>query len=128
VVYQCAELQMLLLDEPWLKEILDLTEGREVHDANGTLIAHLRMGIHRGTPVCDLVCEMDMVSWRMEYYGPMVNRASRMATPLITFPVPTPTFPPLRIMTSLPPVSIPPAPILSNEIILDHFRHFYTIE
>jgi hypothetical protein len=33
-----------------------------------------------------------------------------------------------QLVTSLPPVSIPLVPILSNEIILDHFRCFYTIE
>jgi adenylate cyclase len=73
----CSSVQTLLLDEPWPKEILDLPEGREVRDADGTLIARglsLRMGIHCGTPVC----EMDMVSRRMDYYGPMVNRASRV--------------------------------------------------
>jgi len=74
----CSSVQMLLLDEPWPKEILDLPESREVRDANGTLILRglsLRMGIHCGTPVC----EMDLVSRRMDYYGPMVNRASRVA-------------------------------------------------
>jgi adenylate cyclase len=74
----CSSIQMLLLDEPWPKEILDLPEGREVRDAEGILIARglsLRMGIHCGTPVC----EMDLVSRRMDYYGPMVNRASRVA-------------------------------------------------
>lgn len=74
----CSSIQMLLLDEPWPKEILDLPEGREVRDASGTLIARglsLRMGIHCGAPVC----EMDLVSRRMDYYGPMVNRASRVA-------------------------------------------------
>ncbi|KAI0301034.1 hypothetical protein B0F90DRAFT_1810245 [Multifurca ochricompacta] len=68
----------LLWYEPWPKEILDLPEGREVRDDKGILIARgvsLRMGIHCGTPVC----EMDMVSRRMDYYGPMVNRASRVA-------------------------------------------------
>ena len=74
----CSSIQSLLLDEPWPKEILDLPEGREVRDTNGTLIARglsLRMGIHCGAPVC----EMDLVSRRMDYYGPMVNRASRVA-------------------------------------------------
>ncbi|KAF8271493.1 hypothetical protein EI94DRAFT_1568332 [Lactarius quietus] len=74
----CSSVQMLLLDEPWPKEILDLPEGREVHDDNGILIARglsLRMGIHCGAPVC----EMDLVSRRMDYYGPMVNRASRVS-------------------------------------------------
>jgi adenylate cyclase len=73
----CSSVQMLLLDEPWPKEILDLPEGREVRDNGGTLIARglsLRMGIHCGSPVC----EMDLVSRRMDYYGPMVNRASRV--------------------------------------------------
>src|SRR5713226_7878211 len=74
----CSSIQMLLLDEPWPKEILDLPEGREVRDADGSLISRglsLRMGIHCGAPVC----EMDLVSRRMDYYGPMVNRASRVA-------------------------------------------------
>jgi len=74
----CSSVQVLLLDEPWPKEILDLPEGRDVRDANGALISRglsLRMGIHCGAPVC----EMDLVSRRMDYYGPMVNRASRVA-------------------------------------------------
>ncbi|KAI9437678.1 hypothetical protein H4582DRAFT_2077273 [Lactarius indigo] len=74
----CSSVQMLLLEESWPKEILDLPEGREVYDAEGTLIVRglsLRMGIHCGAPVC----EMDLVSRRMDYYGPMVNRASRVA-------------------------------------------------
>ena len=74
----CSSVQIFLLDEPWPKEILDLPEGREVRDAKGTLIARglsLRMGIHCGTPVC----EMNLVSRRMAYYGTMVNRASRVA-------------------------------------------------
>ena len=74
----CSSVQIFLLEEPWPKEILDLPEGREVRDAKGTLIARglsLRMGIHCGTPVC----EMNLVSRRMAYYGTMVNRASRVA-------------------------------------------------
>ena len=74
----CSSIQMLLLDEPWPKEILDLPEGREVRDASGTLIARglsLRMGIHCGAPVC----EMDPISRRMDYYGPMVNHVSHVA-------------------------------------------------
>jgi hypothetical protein len=41
----------------------------------------LRMGIHRGTPV------RDMVLWRMDYYGPMVNRASCVAIPSSDYPL-----------------------------------------
>jgi hypothetical protein len=114
---------MLLLDEPWPKEILDLNERCEVHDANGTLITRrssLRMGIHRGTPAC----KMDMFSRRMDYHRPHL----RVASPSYNLPCSHPNLPPLRIMTSLPTVSLPPAPILSNEIILDHFPCFYTFE
>ncbi|KAI0267046.1 hypothetical protein BC834DRAFT_822775 [Gloeopeniophorella convolvens] len=74
----CISVQIHLLDEPWPKEILDLPEGRAIHDENGTLIARglsLRMGLHVGWPVC----EADFVSRRMDYYGPMVNRASRVS-------------------------------------------------
>ncbi|PVV01571.1 hypothetical protein BB560_004006 [Smittium megazygosporum] len=35
----------------------------------------IRMGIHLGTPVC----EEDPITGRMDYFGPMVNRASRVS-------------------------------------------------
>ena len=33
------------------------------------------MGIHWGSPVC----EPDVITGRMDYFGPMVNRASRIS-------------------------------------------------
>jgi adenylate cyclase len=50
-----------------------------VQDADGNVIFRglsVRMGIHWGTPVC----EVDPVTKRMDYFGPMVNRASRISS------------------------------------------------
>ncbi|TFY71632.1 hypothetical protein EVG20_g1385 [Dentipellis fragilis] len=71
--------QLQLLNEPWPQEILNCEDGREIRDANGNVIARglsLRMGIHCGSPVC----EIDQITKRMDYYGPMVNRAARVCT------------------------------------------------
>ncbi|KAI0047904.1 PP2C-domain-containing protein [Auriscalpium vulgare] len=73
----CLNVQVGLLAEPWPKEILDCPDGKEVLDAEGTVIARglsVRMGIHCGQPVC----EPDVTTRRMDYYGPMVNRSSRI--------------------------------------------------
>jgi len=51
--------------------------GEEVQDADGNVIFRglsVRMGIHWGRPVC----EIDPVTKRMDYFGPMVNRAARI--------------------------------------------------
>ncbi|KAI0313942.1 phosphatase 2C-domain-containing protein [Amylostereum chailletii] len=73
----CLNVQLQLLNEPWPKEILDCAEGRERRDAAGNVVERglsLRMGIHCGIPVC----ERDYTTKRMDYYGPMVNRAARV--------------------------------------------------
>ncbi|KZV72866.1 L domain-like protein [Peniophora sp. CONT] len=73
----CLTVQARLLEEQWPREILDSSEGRERHGPTGELLARglsVRMGIHCGSPVC----EKDVTTQRMDYYGPMVNRAARV--------------------------------------------------
>lgn len=73
----CFNVQSQLLVEDWPTEILATNEGCEVTDHAGNIIFRglsVRMGIHWGSPVC----EPDMVTRRMDYFGPMVNRASRI--------------------------------------------------
>ncbi|KAM9924411.1 hypothetical protein OXX59_004547 [Metschnikowia pulcherrima] len=73
----CFNVQNQLLVEDWPNEILETNEGCEVTDSSGNVIFRglsVRMGIHWGSPVC----ELDMVTRRMDYFGPMVNRASRI--------------------------------------------------
>ncbi|WPK24186.1 hypothetical protein PUMCH_001450 [Australozyma saopauloensis] len=73
----CFNIQSQLLTEDWPTEILTTNEGCEVTDNSGNIIFRglsVRMGIHWGSPVC----ELDMVTRRMDYFGPMVNRASRI--------------------------------------------------
>lgn len=70
--------QIQLLAENWPLEILESPDGREVVDAkDGSLMARglsVRMGIHIGKPNC----EPDPITGRMDYFGPMVNRSSRV--------------------------------------------------
>lgn len=73
----CFNVQNQLLSEDWPSEILETNECCEVKDNAGNIIFRglsVRMGIHWGSPVC----ELDMVTRRMDYFGPMVNRASRI--------------------------------------------------
>lgn len=75
----CLNVQQQLLKEDWPSEILEADQCFEVTDANGVIINRglsVRMGIHWGSPVC----ELDYVTRRMDYFGPMVNRASRIST------------------------------------------------
>lgn len=73
----CFNVQYQLLNEEWPSEILETNECCEVTDNKNNVIFRglsVRMGIHWGSPVC----ELDMVTRRMDYFGPMVNRASRI--------------------------------------------------
>jgi adenylate cyclase len=75
----CFTIQNQLLEVAWPQEILSSVNGQEVCDADGNVIFRglsVRMGIHWGTPVC----EVDPVTKRMDYFGPMVNRASRISS------------------------------------------------
>lgn len=75
----CFTIQSQLLDIPWPQEILSSVHGQEVLDNDGNRIFRglsVRMGIHWGHPVC----EQDPVTRRMDYFGPMVNRAARISS------------------------------------------------
>ncbi|KAF2012161.1 PP2C-domain-containing protein [Aaosphaeria arxii CBS 175.79] len=75
----CFTIQSHLLDVQWPQEILNSVNGQEVVDPDGNVIFRglsVRMGIHYGQPVC----EIDPVTKRMDYFGPMVNRASRISS------------------------------------------------
>ena len=70
-------IQSQLLEVQWPQEILNSVHGEEMQDADGNVIFRglsVRMGIHWGRPVC----EIDPVTKRMDYFGPMVNRAARI--------------------------------------------------
>lgn len=73
----CFNVQQQLLTADWPAEILQTDQCCEVTDADGNIIFRglsVRMGIHWGSPVC----EPDIVTGRMDYFGPMVNRAARI--------------------------------------------------
>ena len=70
-------IQSQLLEVQWPQEILSSVHGEEMEDDDGNVIFRglsVRMGIHWGRPVC----EIDPVTKRMDYFGPMVNRAARI--------------------------------------------------
>lgn len=78
-LYFCFQVQIGLLKEAWPQEILDSEDGKEIFDEQtGELLYRglsVRMGVHWGRPVC----EKDPITNRMDYFGPVVNRASRIS-------------------------------------------------
>ncbi|KAJ7140954.1 hypothetical protein C8R44DRAFT_692856 [Mycena epipterygia] len=76
-VWWCMTVQVELLNVSWPLEILECADGKSIYDEEGRLIAcglSVRMGIHCGAPLC----ETDPVTNRMDYFGPIVNRSSRI--------------------------------------------------
>ncbi|KAJ7729366.1 adenylate cyclase, partial [Mycena olivaceomarginata] len=76
-VWWCMTVQVELLTVPWPLEILESTDGKAAYDGKGRIIARglsVRMGIHCGVPHC----ETDPITNRMDYFGPIVNRSSRI--------------------------------------------------
>ena len=74
----CFVVQQHLLDVDWPPEILNTVHCAEVRDGDDNRIYRglsVRMGVHWGPPVC----ETDPVTRRMDYFGPMVNRAARIS-------------------------------------------------
>ncbi|KAJ1977473.1 cysteinyl-tRNA synthetase, partial [Dimargaris verticillata] len=78
-IHWCVAVQLHLLKADWPQEILDSADGGEIYspvDPNQLIYRGLwvRMGIHWGNPLC----EEDPITRRMDYFGPMVNRAARI--------------------------------------------------
>ncbi|KAI9470923.1 MAG: hypothetical protein EXX96DRAFT_643928 [Benjaminiella poitrasii] len=72
----CFTVQLQLLEADWPAGILDTEEGREI-EKDGVVIYRglsVRMGIHWGAPVS----ERNPITQRMDYFGPVVNKASRI--------------------------------------------------
>ncbi|KAI8986475.1 hypothetical protein BDB01DRAFT_611415 [Pilobolus umbonatus] len=72
----CFTVQLQLLEADWPAGILETEEGREIKKDNKVIYRGLsvRMGIHWGTPVY----ERNPITKRMDYFGPVVNKASRI--------------------------------------------------
>ncbi|KAL9101660.1 MAG: hypothetical protein Q9163_003099 [Psora crenata] len=74
----CFVVQQHLLEVDWPPEILSSVHCQEVYDADENVIYRglsVRMGVHWGNPVS----ELDPVTRRMDYFGPMVNRSARIS-------------------------------------------------
>lgn len=74
----CFAVQTSLLEVDWPSEMLNSITCSAVHDKDNNLIFRglsVRMGVHWGEPLA----ELDPVTRRMDYYGPMVNKASRIS-------------------------------------------------
>ncbi|KAJ8122481.1 hypothetical protein ONZ43_g1336 [Nemania bipapillata] len=74
----CFSVQMQLLQVDWPSEVLNSVSCQEICDKDNNVIfkgLSVRMGIHYGEPVA----EIDPVTRRMDYFGPMVNKASRIS-------------------------------------------------
>ncbi|TPX08907.1 uncharacterized protein E0L32_009611 [Thyridium curvatum] len=74
----CFAVQMSLLEVPWPSEMLNSVSCQPMVDKDNNVIfkgLSVRMGTHWGEPLC----EPDPITRRMDYYGPMVNKASRIS-------------------------------------------------
>lgn len=74
----CFAVQAALLDINWPQEMLKSVSCQPVYDKDNNLIFRglsVRMGTHWGEPLC----EVDPITRRMDYYGPIVNKASRVS-------------------------------------------------
>jgi predicted ATPase/class 3 adenylate cyclase/Tfp pilus assembly protein PilF len=73
----CLDAQLALLDARWPEAIFDRPEAAIARQGDHILFRGLRvrMGAHIGEPDC----RPDPVTGRMDYFGPVVNRAARVA-------------------------------------------------
>lgn len=73
----CMSVQLKFVEAQWPEEITSTRAGCLVVDRVGNKIYQglsVRMGVHWGCPVP----ELDLVTQRMDYLGPMVNKAARV--------------------------------------------------
>jgi predicted ATPase/class 3 adenylate cyclase/tRNA A-37 threonylcarbamoyl transferase component Bud32 len=70
------EVQRALVDQPWPAEVSIGADERAAGDDDRARVPGLRvrMGMHVGEPDC----RRDPVTGRMDYFGPVVNRAARI--------------------------------------------------
>lgn len=76
----CLTTQEALMVADWPKELQKRPESAEVHAIEGNVLLRglrVRMGAHLGRPDC----RPDPTTGRMDYFGPVVNRASRGLRP-----------------------------------------------
>ncbi|CAO3699689.1 unnamed protein product [Rhizopus stolonifer] len=74
----CFTVQLQLLEADWPAGIVEPDEGKLIKDSNNVVLYNglsVRMGIHWGTPVS----ERNPITQRMDYFGPVVNKASRIS-------------------------------------------------
>eukprot|EP00002_Diphylleia_rotans_P006635 TRINITY_DN159_c0_g1_i7.p1 TRINITY_DN159_c0_g1~~TRINITY_DN159_c0_g1_i7.p1 ORF type:complete len:2480 (-),score=532.94 TRINITY_DN159_c0_g1_i7:244-7683(-) len=72
----CMQSQEMLIGCDWDSELLD-HPAAQLESYNGRIIfrgIRVRMGIHYGEPIC----REDPVTGRMDYFGPVINRAARV--------------------------------------------------
>ena len=75
----CLTVQLKLLQASWPLQITNSKDGCLVKDEDDNVLylgLSVRMGIHWGKPVP----EKDVVTQRMDYLGPMVNKAARVSS------------------------------------------------
>lgn len=73
----CLTAQERLVAAPWPQELLAMSDAAAVEDSQRSIIfrgLRVRMGVHTGVPEC----KPDPGTGRMDYFGPMVNRAARV--------------------------------------------------
>ncbi|KAJ7162787.1 adenylate cyclase [Mycena crocata] len=76
-VWWSLTIQVRLLNVPWPQDILECPNGKAIYDEQGRLIYRglsVRVGIHCGAPLCI----PDPITNRMDYFGLVVTRASRI--------------------------------------------------
>eukprot|EP01064_Diplonema_japonicum_P039256 TRINITY_DN9797_c0_g1_i1.p1 TRINITY_DN9797_c0_g1~~TRINITY_DN9797_c0_g1_i1.p1 ORF type:complete len:1304 (+),score=235.24 TRINITY_DN9797_c0_g1_i1:35-3946(+) len=77
-LHWCIESQRELMNTKWPEDLLRHEEAGVQTDNEGNVVLRglrVRMGFHTGEPDC----EQDPVTGRMDYFGPMVNLAARIA-------------------------------------------------